>query len=653
MEHKDQSVATAEKSKPEELQKKQKAKLFQRKPKWRKWVKRLIPLVLIVAVAFYLLRGRQGGGSTVLAGYLPNTASYRDMTVSVAGTGTIQPMDAYRVTTLVKGEILEAPSEEGGTVEKGDVLFRLDAKTVEASIQQQEIALSQARVNYNNLLQSVSSNVKQQEIALSQAKVSYNNLLDTLNTTVQQQEITLEQAKVNYDSLIQNEKDANKNQQIKSDAAGVVTKVHIKQGDTIAAGTPIADVLDRDQMKLTVPFHASDVKNFFVGQSGVITVDGTLETVPAVIDSIAATDGVGAGGTLIREVTLVAQNPGALSDQTTATAAIGEADCAAGGTFAYKEQTQIVSKTGGEVETLTLKEGDQVTDGQVIGQFTANDMTDQIEAARLTVENAELALRTAKGDQSSNQVETARLNVESARLALQKAAGEEVASQLENARLSIEAAELSLQTAKDSLEDYVITSPISGTVIEMNYKVGDNIDPSASSASYLAVIYDMSALKFEMNIDELDISQIQVGQKVEITADALNGKTFHGRIDKVNINGTTNNGVTTYPVTVLVDDPKELLPGMNISARIIVEEAGSVLSIPVGAVSRGNQVLVAGPGAMNEDGTGVVDPSKLQTVEVVLGRNDDSYIEVVSGLSEGDIVLTENAASNAMAMMMG
>ena len=377
-----QSLAVAEK--PGQKASKQKTKQFKRKPKWRKWVKRLIPLVLIAAVVVYLLRGRQGGGGAVLAGYLPDTAAYRDMTVSVAGTGTIQPMDAYRVTTLVKGEILEAPFEEGGTVEKGDVLFRLDAKAVEDSIQQQEISLAQAKVSYNSLVQSLSDTAKQQEIALSQAKANYNNLLDTLNTTVQQQEIALSQAKVNYDnlldtlnttvqqqeialaqakvnyeSLIQNEADANKNQQMKSDAAGVVTKVHIKPGDTIAAGAPLADVLDRDQMKLTVPFHTADVKNFFVGQSAVITVDGTMETVPAVIDSIAVTDAVGAGGTLIRDVTLLAQNPGAISDQTHATATIGEAACAAGGTFAYKEEKQILAKTGGEVETLTLNEGDK------------------------------------------------------------------------------------------------------------------------------------------------------------------------------------------------------------------------------------------------------------------------------------------------------
>ena len=264
----------------------------------------------------------------------------------------------------------------------------------------------------------------------------------------------------------------------------------------------------------------------------------------------------------------------------------------------------MVAKYSGELKSLTVKEGDRVSDGQQIGAFDSTDMDNQIASARL----------------------------------------------------SIEAAELSLQNARDSLDDYTITSPISGTVIEMNYKVGDNVDPTSSaaaSAGYLAVVYNMSALEFQMNIDELDINKVRVGQEVEITADALDGKTFTGRVDKVNINGTTAGGVTTYPVTIMVDDPEELLPGMNVSAKIIVEQAGNVLCVPVDAVKRGNTVTVADAGALSEDGLTVVDPTKTRQVEVTLGRNDSAYIEVTSGLAEGDVVLLENQSSNFMAMMMG
>ena len=216
-------------------------------------------------------------------------------------------------------------------------------------------------------------------------------------------------------------------------------------------------------------------------------------------------------------------------------------------------------------------------------------------------------------------------------------------TQIENAALQVQNAELTLQNAQDQLEDYTITSTIDGTVIEKNYDVGDTLDTSTAGATgiaYAAVIYDMSALTFDMSINELDINKIQVGQEVEITADALDGQTFTGVVDKVNINGTTTNGTTNYPVTVLVDGtPEELKPGMNVSARIIVEDAGNVLCVPVEAVSRGRTDQPAGGPARlpwTRRATSRTPPSWSR--EVTLGRNDDTYIEILSGLEEGETV---------------
>ena len=156
-----------------------------------------------------------------------------------------------------------------------------------------------------------------------------------------------------------------------------------------------------------------------------------------------------------------------------------------------------------------------------------------------------------------------------------------------------------------------------------------------------------------MAVDELDIGKVEVGQEVRITADALEGQTFSGVVDKVSINGTTANGATSYPVTIIIEDYGDLRPGMNVSAQIIGEVVPNALCIPVDAVDRGNTVTVPGPGALSEDGLSVVDVTKLETKEVTLGRNDDEYIEVTDGLEEGDVVLISNQASSLMDMMMG
>ena len=97
-------------------------------------------------------------------------------------------------------------------------------------------------------------------------------------------------------------------------------------------------------------------------------------------------------------------------------------------------------------------------------------------------------------------------------------------NRVENARLSLQNAELAASMAADSLDDYNITSQITGTVIEKNFKAGDKVEGMNSGS--LAVVYDMSYLKLEMAVDELDISKVGAGQSVTITADAVEGQTF-------------------------------------------------------------------------------------------------------------------------------
>ena len=103
-----------------------------------------------------------------------------------------------------------------------------------------------------------------------------------------------------------------------------------------------------------------------------------------------------------------------------------------------------------------------------------------------------------------------------------------------------------MSNARDQLDNYTITSPISGTVVDKQSKAGD----VASSGETMCTIYDLSYLELEMAVDELDIGKVEVGQEVRITADALEGMTFKGYVDKININGTTTGGFTTYPVTI-------------------------------------------------------------------------------------------------------
>ena len=337
------------------------------------------------------------------------------------------------------------------------------------------------------------------------------------------------------------------------------------------------------------PFHSADAAGLYVGQTGTLTIEGTMETVTGTIESISGADEVGAGGALIRQVKFRVSNPGGLTGTTAATAVVGSVACAGSGTFSQSTGQTVVAQTAGEITALHVTSGSPVSYGTVLATIGGT-------AAETT---------------------------------------------LENARIGVENAKLALDSRLQALENYEITAPISGTVIEKNFKAGDNVDSSAvtSAGGNLAVLYDMSTLTFEMKVNELDINNIQVGQEVEITADALEGMTFKGYVDKININGTTANGRTTYPVTVRIDETDGLRPGMNANAEIVVAQAKNALAVPNAAVVRGSYVLVTqdSPSAVNAD-PDMVAPDGFVYVKVKLGVSDSDYTQVVSGLTAQDTV---------------
>ena len=522
---------------------------FQPPKKKKKWGKRLLIGLLVVGVVGGLAaRSMLGAGQELISAvYQTQSAQLRDMTVSVSSTGTVIPSDSGRVSAAVMGDVLAAPFEEGSYVEKGAVLYRIEAKDAQTAVAQAELALRQAQLNYDN-------------------------------------------------SIV--------NQTVNANVGGVVQKVYVVKGDMVGAGSPIADISDTSTMTLDVMFHSADAQTLFAGQQAVVTVDGTMETLSGTVETVAGADQVGVGGTLLRQVRIRVTNPGALTEEKSATASVNGVDCAAGGQFAANSKQTVTALSSGEVTAVHISVGNPVQAGAAVVNL------------------------------GGTAADTA----------------------LENAAIAVENAKLSLQRAQDALENYVITAPISGTVIEKNFEVGDSVDSTSLSAAggSMAVIFDLSTLNFDMKINELDINKIQAGQEVEITADAVEGVTFAGVVDKVNINGTTVSGMTDYRVTVNILDPGDLKPGMNVSADVVIERVGEVLTVPVEAVNRGAEkpyVLIAGEGALNENGQ-VADLSKLERREVTLGRNDDSYIEITEGLAEHEMVVWENEISNPFAAMM-
>lgn len=407
-------------------------------------------------------------------------------------------------------------------------------------------------------------------------------------SSVEKAQLSLDQAQSSYDDAV----DA---QYVRSSVRGTVSSLKVKAGDVVSAGQEVAVVRDDSTLLLTLDFPAADAATYFVGQSVDVTIDGTFETTTGTIQSISGADSLSSGNLAVRSVVIAVQNPCTLNTTMSGTASINGVSAMSSAHFTCQYEQTITATASGTVAALCVKEGSAVGVDTALVQLSSSSLSKQVKTA-------------------SN---------------------------------SLRSAEISLDDSQRSMEDYTITSPISGTIIAKDVKVGDTVGSSSSTTETMCVIYDLSYLEMTLDVDELDILDIQVGQKAEITADAIDDCTFEGVVTSISSAGTTTGGTTTYPVTIRIDDTGSLMPGMNATAVIDIASAEDALSIPSYAVVRGNYVLVTedSPSAANAD-TSLKAPDGYVYVKVVTGISDDDYIVVTSGLEEGDTIAYDSASAS-------
>jgi RND family efflux transporter MFP subunit len=205
---------------------------------------------------------------------------------------------------------------------------------------------------------------------------------------------------------------------------------------------------------------------------------------------------------------------------------------------------------------------------------------------------------------------------------------------LAQAQTSVNQAWLSYQQSSDT-----IYAPISGTVTGLSIQPGAVISATQSNSSTtttsqgtkVANIVTNGKPAVKVNLTEIDIPKIKIGNKVTVTFDSIADKTFVGQVISIDTVGVVTSGVTTYPVTVqLADQNSEILPNMAATASIITDTKSNVLSVPSSALQTAN----------GQTQVRVMKNGKVEMVTVQTGMTAGTDIEITSGLSEGDTVVT-------------
>ncbi len=402
-------------------------------------------------------------------------------------------------------------------------------------------------------------------------------------------QLSVSQAQRSYD-------DAADARNVRTKIGGEVSSFAVAAGDAVQAGQTVATVRDTSVMLLAVDFPAAEAQSFAVGQAAQVMPDTTFEVLNGTIRSVSGADPSGDASLMTCTVTIAVPNAGSLTTAQAAVAQVNGVSSLNSAHFAYQREETVVAAASGTVSELCVKEGSTVRQDDVILRITGKDLDKQAQ----------------------------------------------------NAADNLRSAELRMSSAERNISHYTIDAPISGTIVDKKVKAGDKLSANDTAMQNLCTIYDMSYLEMKLNVDELKIRSLEVGQEVEITADAVPGETYKGVISSILVAGTTANGSTSYPVTVRIDDMGELLPGMNATAKITTASVKNVLALPNAALVRGSYVLVTkdSPSAANAE-TSMTAPDGYVYVKVTTGISDDDYIEVKSGLQEGDTIAYDNSSVSA------
>ena len=425
--------------------------------------------------------------------------------------------------------------------------------------------------------------------SIEKGDILYTIDISDVENNLASAQLSVEQAQRNYDDIADM-------QNVRTKISGEVSSFAVAAGDAVQAGQTVATIRDTSVMLLAVDFPAAEAQSFVAGQAAQVMPDTTFETLNGTIRSVSGADPSGDASLMTCTVTIAVPNTGSLTTAQAAVAQVNGVSSLNSAHFTYQREETVVAAASGTVSELCVKEGSTVRQDDVILRITGKDLDKQTK----------------------------------------------------NAADSLRAAELQMSSAEKTISHYTIDAPISGTIVDKKVKAGDKLSANDTAMQNLCTIYDMSYLEMKLNVDELKIRSLEVGQEVDITADAVPGETYKGVISSILVAGTTANGSTSYPVTVRIDDMGELLPGMNATAKITTASVKNVLALPNAALVRGSYVLVTkdSPSAANAE-TSMTAPDGYVYVKVTTGISDDDYIEVKSGLQEGDTIAYDNSSVSA------
>jgi HlyD family secretion protein len=295
------------------------------------------------------------------------------------------------------------------------------------------------------------------------------------------------------------------------------------------------------------------------------------------------------------------------------------------------DRIEIKSKASGQIEDLPVEEGDFVRQGQLIARLDQED-------ERAAVAQAQADLDIVKAELQQAQRIYDRRNELFEKMLVSEEEWNQIELNLTVAKGRLVQVTTTLDRAQERLSESVVRAPIDGVILQKYVEEGQIIASGVSNVgggTPIVDIADMSSVHIEAGIDEVDIGKVQVGQPAVVVADAYPELKFSGQIVRIAPEAKIEQNVTLFNVVVQVENTEgKLKSGMNTTIEITIVKKEDILLIPAMTLQ-----MPPGPEVAADEGTVLVkQDGEFAPRRVKIGLSNFKQVEILSGLSEGDIL---------------
>jgi len=309
------------------------------------------------------------------------------------------------------------------------------------------------------------------------------------------------------------------------------------------------------------------------------------------------------------------------------------------GTIEAVTTVEVGTQVSGVIEKLYADFNSIVKKGQLLAKLDETMLRASLDQSKATLMDAEADLAFQKNNYQ-------RMKSLYDKELVAQADFDQVEYNYKRAVASMANAKASLERNQVNLDYASIYSPIDGVVLNCAVEEGQTVAASFNTPTLFTIANDLTRMEVQADVDEADIGQVRMEQKVEFTVDAFPGETFTGTVTEIRLQPAIASNVVTYTVIINAPNPdKKLMPGMTASVTVILAESKNVTTIPVKAMKftppDNLEPGIVATDNRKEKGTQVwvYNGKQMKPRTVETGLTDGSHIEITSGLKPGEEVV--------------